>query len=53
MPPLAGQERPAAPAAGALISAPVVVLPIAVAIVTVPHRTARRVGLEQRVGDAD
>ena len=50
---LAGQQRPAASAPGAVIGASVIVFAIAVAIVTVPHRAARRVGLEERVGNPD
>src|SRR5215472_17718978 len=53
MPALARQQRPSSPTPGAVIRAAVIVLAIAVAIVPVPYRTTRRVGLEQRVGDAD
>jgi len=53
MPALARQQRPSAFTYGAVIGAAVIVLAIAVVIVTVPHRTARRIGLEQRVDDAD
>jgi hypothetical protein len=50
---LAGLQGPTAPATGPVIGASVIVLAIAVAIVTVPHWPARRVSLEQRVGNPD
>src|SRR5215472_16438654 len=53
MPALTGQERPAAPATGAVMGTSVVMLPIAIAIVSMPDRAAGRLGLEQRVNDPD
>ena len=50
---LAGQQRPAAPAPGAVIGAAVIVLAIAVAIVAMPDRARGGVGLQQRIGDPD
>ncbi len=47
----AGQQWPAAPAPGAVEGTAVVVLAIAVAVVAVPGRAVRRVGLQERVGD--
>jgi hypothetical protein len=53
VPALAGQQRPASPAPGAVIGAPVIVLAIAVAVVAVPDRAAGCVGLEQGIRNPD
>ena len=47
---LAGQQRPAAPDAGTVKGAAVLVFAIAVAAIAVPHRPHRRVGAQQRIG---
>ena len=50
---LAGQERPRPPDAGSVERAAVGVLAVAVTLIAMPRRTARRVDLERRVDDLD